>query len=286
MAPDRVSRTRSGRKDTVQTTLRVSPRRGSTNAIVVESSLFDAGLEILSGSSKKPIKQTKSNKRKHTVPADAEVVEISSDEEPLAPPPSAEVKRLTAQLHKVQKQLAQTKASAEKEKAKLAKEIAELKQCGGKTALDATELEDTVTCEICASTMWAPYITPNCGHSFCGTCLQEWFAKILSTHLQRHPAYSVATLHRLPAQLQLDVLHHPPDAIDIRRPQYGYLPDPQFTCPHCRTRISKPPTVNRALQTIGRLGAKAASENSPKKATRPVTQERLWGKFFPKHMFW
>ncbi|KZS88648.1 hypothetical protein SISNIDRAFT_459480 [Sistotremastrum niveocremeum HHB9708] len=36
-------------------------------------------------------------------------------------------------------------------------------------------LSDLITCEICTLTMWEPYTLSQCGHTYCATCLSDWF---------------------------------------------------------------------------------------------------------------
>jgi hypothetical protein len=148
---------------------------------------------------------------------------------------------------------------------------------------DSSELEDVVTCEICTTKMWSPYVTPNCGHSFCGTCLKGWFEMTLRHHLNLYPNYDVNL------QLPEDLMTYARDprytnAVAQRLQEMGIGAHPIYTCPHCRGKISDPPTENRALKSVVRMASAAAGERSPKKPAADMARhnERLWEKFFPQ----
>ncbi|KAG2744066.1 hypothetical protein P692DRAFT_20132702 [Suillus brevipes Sb2] len=55
--------------------------------------------------------------------------------------------------------------------------------------LDATELGDMLSCDICAHLMHSPYLLSECGHCYCEGCLKGWFDETLTKHIRAHATY-------------------------------------------------------------------------------------------------
>ncbi|KAJ8518064.1 hypothetical protein ONZ45_g4842 [Pleurotus djamor] len=283
-----------GRHDPVRRT----PRRTSSELVINLTSSED---ESGSPSSKRPTK-------KNTGPVNAlDVIEISDDEDaiPLPPPrPSKkelQIRDLRKQLDQlrevngqVAKDLERTQAlldDAQSTKEQLAREVVELKQLkqAPKTKhIDPMELEDSVNCEICTGKMWKPYILPECGHSFCESCLQDWFTTSLARHAQTHPGYDV---NRPTAPIPAHMLMMHPQLHQILAMYDQANPQPEYTCPTCRVRVRTRPVEDFALKAIVRTVAQAEGENSPRKSAPTAAKNKgkkrqvltsPWDAYFPK----
>jgi len=195
-----------------------------------------------------------------------EVIEISSDDDSSSPSlPDRMVTDLRRQVRKLKEENAQCKKDlvvAEKELVKARENVSEMQASlrpeKGKLVLDASHLEDQLSCEVCTGRLWSPHILPECGHIFCQTCLQEWFNTTLAHFLAIHPDYNGNNPMRqafphLPAHLQA----------------------PEYTCPTCRTIVQNRPVEVFVLKALVRTIATAAGESSPAK---PSTVMNLRGK--------
>ncbi|KAI0041166.1 hypothetical protein FA95DRAFT_1565669 [Auriscalpium vulgare] len=118
-------------------------------------------------------------------------------------------------------------------------------------------LEDVVLCEICTAKMWTPFLMPDCGHTFCETCIDDWFTTIRTKHLATNPHLSEQILLTLPP---------------AERPAY--------TCPACRTAVRTFPVECFTLKSVVRIVADAVGESSPPKSAPGVKQGGIWGGFF------
>ncbi|KAJ7094009.1 hypothetical protein B0H15DRAFT_149725 [Mycena belliarum] len=176
-----------------------------------------------------------------------DIIEISSDEdeEPVA--------RSTVATFKLQERI----RVLEKENARIKKENEEIK----KQQTVVADVEDQVTCEVCAAKMWSPFILPDCGHTFCQRDLEDWFATSLKQHRKVYPNYDVNTA-----------------PVNI----YGVvqrLPLPAYSCPKCRQKVRSKPIQNFALKGLVRIVADKVGESSPKKL--PGSSANVWSRFFP-----
>ena len=117
--------------------------------------------------------------------------------------------------------------------------------------------------------MWAPYALP-CGHTFCQTCLQDWFGTTQAQHLANYPQAGAFTA-------ALDQLHHmlrSPHLTPNRRRDIqmqvaqmeAQLPRPKYTCPTCRTQCKTRPTEVFAIKAMVERISKAQGENAPENA--------------------
>ncbi|KIK68883.1 hypothetical protein GYMLUDRAFT_67583 [Collybiopsis luxurians FD-317 M1] len=154
--------------------------------------------------------------------------------------------------------------------------------------ISISEVEDSVFCEVCTLKMWTPYIL-ECGHAYCGSCLEDWFNTILNQHKAVHPHYNIN---------QQQYAHA--EAFAFGHPHYmhllgGGISHPKYTCPTCREQVRNPPIEDFNLKKVVRAVARAQGETSPRKEgadsnrrkgkaklKAPVMRPDPWSKFFRK----
>ncbi|KAJ7507268.1 hypothetical protein B0H11DRAFT_1970967 [Mycena galericulata] len=188
--------------------------------------------------------------RKENCPVNSgEIIEISSDEDEETVAPRSSV--ISSKLQERIKQL-------ERENARISRENEAIKK---QQIAEAVDMEDQVTCEVCSSKMWSPFILPDCGHTFCQQDLEDWFETALKRHRTMYPHYDVNA-----------------PAFNV----YGHIqkvPLPPYSCPKCREQVRSKPIQNFALKNFVRVVAGKVGENSPKKIVGNSTN--VWGRFFP-----
>ncbi|KAG2347870.1 hypothetical protein BDR05DRAFT_957489 [Suillus weaverae] len=122
-------------------------------------------------------------------------------------------------------------------------------------SIDATKLDDTLSCDICAHLMYSPYLLLDCGHSYCEGCLKGWSNETLTKHIRAHPAYD---MHRKPVPRDF------PKILDTIGPYVSRLiqmqlqamynnsrqQQPEYTCPGCRKEVTGKPVVNFAVKDM------------------------------------
>ncbi|TFK53936.1 hypothetical protein OE88DRAFT_1625534, partial [Heliocybe sulcata] len=136
------------------------------------------------------------------------------------------------------------------------------------------ELEDSVSCDICVLKMWSPYTLPGCGHTFCQSCLDDWFTSTLAKHIQDHPNYHAEV--RFPPRI-LALAEHDPRVRAQIEAHRG--PQPSYTCPACRAPVKSKPVEAFALKKVVMTVAKASGESSPQR--RGAHAREPWEGFFP-----
>ncbi|KII84312.1 hypothetical protein PLICRDRAFT_360750 [Plicaturopsis crispa FD-325 SS-3] len=129
----------------------------------------------------------------------------------------------------------------------------------GRVNLDASDIEDVMTCAICSLTLGPPSSLA-CGHTFCQKCLAKWFSTTLTKFTDNHP-------HFISAHMRLGEYPHwnlPP------------RPLPVYTCPTCRAEVKTRPlslyTFRALVQMLSngmaRIGLVASSPQ--KETARPI----------------
>ncbi|KAJ3749221.1 hypothetical protein DFH05DRAFT_1475965 [Lentinula detonsa] len=235
-----------------------------------------------------------------------EIIEISdSDDDVLFSPRPPSLKRKNSHELQLERDLKKLKQENDEHKnketllrselARFQNELALLRStlpnaASSKAHVPISEVEDSVTCEVCTMKMWTPYIL-ECGHSYCQSCLQDWFSTTLMQHMAAHPHYNP---NQPPhgAAMYLAYGQH-----------YNYMPhllgatvpQPQYTCPTCREQVRNPPVEDFNLKNVVRAVASVQGEASPKKAEAAPSQrkgkekgkalakrEDPWSGFFPK----
>ncbi|OCH91786.1 hypothetical protein OBBRIDRAFT_505794 [Obba rivulosa] len=258
------------------------------------------------------IKDRSKQRTRATAPPSGEILEISSgDERPSPVPPvsvaslqrllkdaNEEIERLKQQLqHHAQTPPppppAPAPVTASPPSESQGREIQRLKhaltrsqRAEEKSKALLSALDDHVSCEICTCKMWVPY-TLCCGHTFCETCLQDWFSTILAQHMNAHPDYDPR-----PRALRayLDALRNPgipaqtrqqiEQAIAAYRARH---PAPQYTCPTCRLIIKDRPAEVFALKHVVHSVSAAQGEQPPKRLPQKAALlgNGPWDGFFP-----
>ncbi|KAJ6558510.1 hypothetical protein DFH09DRAFT_922415, partial [Mycena vulgaris] len=241
------------------------------DAVIASDSEDDFPLVVAS----RNVPRSSSKRKKHSAP-EPELIEILSSDEEVQPrkrqattPSKDQIKQLQQEVRNLKQKCSKLeKVEGELEHSR--QEIGELKLASrrsGKVVLDAAQLEDHISCEICTTTMWTPYILSGCGHTFCLKCLVEWFNTTLAQHMGAHPAWDATNqppYHLLSARIRT----HPLIAAMIT----AQGPQPEYTCPTCRAAVLTKPVEDYALKAIVQAVATSVGESSPKKD--PVAPKR------------
>ncbi|TDL22633.1 hypothetical protein BD410DRAFT_788458 [Rickenella mellea] len=194
---------------------------------------------------------------------------------------AANVVKLRKELKKAQQEIQELKVSREMVQGELMAAKAEVKNVRdvGGNKKNLSSLEEQLCCEICTATMWAPYTLTECGHSFCASCLLDWFNTALAQHMQQHPNYVAEIV--VPPHL-LAMRHHPGVNEQIRQwvaIRRAAMPQPQYTCPSCRVQARAKPVEVYKLKEIVRTVATLNGEGSPRRQGRLNTNP--FSGFFP-----
>lgn len=123
-----------------------------------------------------------------------------------------------------------------------------------------------------------------CGHTFCQSCLRDWFDTTYTKHIQQHPEFLTGPV--IPAYMHQH-RNHPQIMEEIRRIQREnkrVTPQPAYTCPACRAPAKAKPVEMFAFKEVVHKVAKAAGENVPEapaqnRAARPDIGG-VWDGFF------
>lgn len=103
-----------------------------------------------------------------------------------------------------------------------------------------------------------------CGHTFCQSCLRDWFDTTYTKHIQQYPQF--LTGPQIPIHLIALQHHHPQAIAQIRQIQEAHrltTPKPEYTCPACRAPVKAKPVELFAFKEVVHKVAKAAGEDVP-----------------------
>lgn len=98
-----------------------------------------------------------------------------------------------------------------------------------------------------------------CGHTFCQSCLNDWFTSTLVQFMTAHPYYNVNNPPNYYREYQN------PRILQAYLPTLQHQTQPQYTCPSCREPVKNRPVEDFTLKALVRTLAAAAGECSPKK---------------------
>ncbi|KAF8170268.1 hypothetical protein K438DRAFT_1854319 [Mycena galopus ATCC 62051] len=213
------------------------------------------------------VSRSPSKRKKHVEPDDVIEISSSDDEEPLPRklPPREQLKEVQQKLRHKSSKLETVEGELERAR----KEISELKKASkhsGKVLLDTAQLEDLINCAICTTTNWTPYMLP-CSHTFCKSCLVEWFNTCVAQHMAAHPHWrsnGQPPYHLLNPRIRA----HPYIAAMVA----AQGPQPDYSCPTCRAPVGSKPLEDYSLKAVIHTVATTAGETSPKKD--PVVAKR------------
>jgi len=138
---------------------------------------------------------------------------------------------------------------------------------------NADEIEEELTCDICAMRMWTPYRLTECGHVFCLGCLLSWFDDVHVRFLSTHPGYTP-----LPSHLRV-VLQRPlefPKECYKAHVHMAQFPGPQYTCPSCRTVVTRRPVEDFKVKTIVSLLGSVQGIKPPESRIPPGTGDTMF----------
>lgn len=130
------------------------------------------------------------------------------------------------------------------------------------------------------------YFSLGCGHTFCLTCLQDWFSTVLAQHMNTHPGY----VPNLPIpQHYRNLLRDPNVPLRDRRAAQRQLRDaydlkdhPDYTCPSCRVPVRTKPTEAFTVKNVVRAVAESQGDVSPRKPVPgKARRDDPWDGFFP-----
>ncbi|KXN90144.1 hypothetical protein AN958_04634 [Leucoagaricus sp. SymC.cos] len=206
---------------------------------------------------------TKKKPRQKLQNAPLDVIEISSDEDEASPSQGSIIADLRGQVKKLEQEKEKCRNERDLSVQEALRYHAQLKEANakaseqkstdGKLVLDPSALEDGLSCEICTGRMYTPYLLPDCGHTFCLSCLRDWFGTAHARFLQANPHWHQNTMNgyisRIQALLLPEYLAHPQLHFHLQQLQQ---PVPEYTCPTCRKRVYRRPVEVYALKSLVR----------------------------------
>ncbi|SJL13929.1 uncharacterized protein ARMOST_17380 [Armillaria ostoyae] len=243
-----------------------------------------------------PSQSTEGPSKKRRVLPSADVVEISSDEDekPLRKKRDKifELEHLVIKMKEDNYQAKKAQRITEKKLAQYEEELVCLRLESDRLTMKPSQLNDNTTCEICATYMWSPYLLPECGHTFCQTCIRDWFATTKRGYSLENPEYHPTDLIEIPEDLLETMLNYAFDRDELATLSSKIAAlggGPVYSCPICRRAVENPPVEIYAMKSIVRVVAAAQGESSPSKAVprrnlsrrNPVQGEHSWVDFFP-----
>ncbi|EGO25091.1 hypothetical protein SERLADRAFT_386462 [Serpula lacrymans var. lacrymans S7.9] len=258
--------------------------------IIIVSSDDDEPLAKRAGPSKKSYtdksRKTKSKKPLPVIDPD-DIVELTSGDEQTPPKkPAQPADKQIVRLQKEIRKLKQSNAEYQRDLSRVSQTSAVTKK--ERKFIDVNKLEDSISCEVCTLKMWTPYILSECGHSFCQSCLQDWFSATFTHHMAVHPNFIQG--QTIPHQARALLLHPSilfdaklQQQVQLMLAQYQSL-QPPYTCPKCRHGVYTRPVEDFKLKAIVQQMAEALGELSPRKEvcrSKGSRNEGPFDGFFP-----
>ncbi|KAH9931495.1 uncharacterized protein B0H18DRAFT_989628 [Fomitopsis serialis] len=161
-------------------------------------------------------------------------------------------------------------------------QLEELKTGNSRAQDFFSRMEQNVDCTICAYVLYNPCVLP-CGHTFCQTCLEEYFDGIFAEHVVANPALDVPDVlpyHQALRQVNLDEAMRQQIRLELANVQAAH-PRPAYICPMCRTPVTSTPAQNFALRDISELVGHIRGERNPRQADNGVRRnDGLLDRFF------
>ncbi|KAL5484813.1 hypothetical protein ACEPAI_7455 [Sanghuangporus weigelae] len=138
-------------------------------------------------------------------------------------------------------------------------------------ALDLAGIDDLISCEICTTMMWHPATIRDCGHTFCESCLHDWFNSTYTRHAAAHPEFVAGPL--IPPDYSAN--RHVPQiahAIKMMLAEWKVrVPQPKYTCPTCRSEVkSKPIEVYFVKEAVDKMAKLVKSKENGDNEGRPA----------------
>ncbi|KAJ3569624.1 hypothetical protein NP233_g4930 [Leucocoprinus birnbaumii] len=276
-------------------------KRQASSEVLELSSSDDTPLHPLSKHAKPKSTLTvkKRTKPKPKIPlSTAEVIEISSDEDDVPLSQESLIADLRNQVKKLKQESERHQETSKNLMLELSRSRAELAKASehpstdGKLVLDHSEIDDSLNCEICTRRMYTPYLLPDCGHTFCLSCLRDWFGTAHARFVQAHPQQNQNVrdfyVQRITTLLRPEFIAHPQVADQLQQLQQ---PTPEFTCPTCRKRAYRRPIEVYALKSLVRaISAVDEEEKANIPPDQPFVERRQgrtvvvdpWEGFFPR----
>ncbi|KZP18689.1 hypothetical protein FIBSPDRAFT_956063 [Athelia psychrophila] len=177
---------------------------------------------------------------------------------------------------------------------------AKITELNAKSSLDPELLDDEVSCQLCYTRNWTPYLLPDCGHVSCHACLTSWFSTTLQKHMNTHPTYSPAHARMMPlrtrnllaqvrqnpdaqngmlrVQLEMEIIQH--RFVQLQAQLAGGPPEPRYECPACRKQVKVRPVEVYPLKAVVQIVGEAMGESRPNEAGPIVAGARPWDGFF------
>ncbi|KAL5506927.1 hypothetical protein ACEPAH_6383 [Sanghuangporus vaninii] len=136
---------------------------------------------------------------------------------------------------------------------------------------DLTEIDDLISCEICTTMMWHPATIRECGHTFCESCLHDWFNSTYTRHAAAHPEFITGPL--IPPDYYAN--RHVPQiahAIKMMLAEWKVqVPQPKYTCPTCRSEAkSRPFEVYFVKEAVSKMAKLVKSKENGDNEGRPA----------------
>ncbi|SJL12741.1 uncharacterized protein ARMOST_16172 [Armillaria ostoyae] len=223
-------------------------RKGKRRHVSTSPGSILVAEEHPSGPTKSSKQRTKAGAHKHS----KEVIVISSDEdEELNAATRKNVLELEDALKKSKQETIEAKQAQEKAEIKVAsydEELEAMQADADQPKINASELQDDTTCDICTMIMERPFILPQCGHVSCQACIHEWFDTIRQENW---------------------------------RGPFGRRYRPVYNCPTCRKIVTTEPVKVYKLKSVAQKMGQIFIEDVVHSRT-PDQNETPWALFFPR----